>query len=478
MRRVWPIQLFLSLVVLAAAGLVGLTYFPESALLEEATSWPLVGPLAQEIRRIYLPPPPMPGDRAPARERAETEDPPPFRRERPPAQVRAFEARPFEYFREGTPVYEKPALEADVILRLDNPARFALFKKRGEWARIRLASREAWIQVNDDTVSLEPPLGREARPVTPLTGRPPDAGRLAEARQLLGGEPSRRRLGPYELLTDVKDRELLAFLDAVVRHHGPAHLRRYGLAPVGEPAAAIVLFSREGDYWRYQRSEKGLEGLRAAGHAGSGIVALPAASSSRALIAGVLVHELTHMLNRRTIGPALPPWLEEGTAEDLGGSRVAESGEILLGSVQSSSRKEGTRIELSGFSASLQLLRRAGEGGGLVPLEELLALDWGAFVGEGRRSLHYAQSAMWIRYLLSPETGYGPRFRAFLEGVARGGPATADSLEDYLGQPLSTLETRFRAWLRLRLQGHRPAGFRETESGDGVRKKKSGDSPG
>ncbi len=483
MRRVWPFQVLLFLGVVGAAGLVGLTHYPESPILERATSWPVVGPLARKIRRTYLPPGSEPAVPAPAKGKVEAENqkrPSEATAEStpgPPFEVRAFEARPFEWFQAGTAIYRAPSLDAEVILRLDNPARFSFFEERGEWARIRLASREAWILVNEDTLSQEPPLGREASPVTPVSGRVPDPDRLAQARHLLGAKVSQRSLGPYELLTDVEDESLLDFLGAVARAHGSAHFQRYGLKAVGEPTSTVVLFSRDEDYRRYQLSETGLEEIRAAGHAGSGIVALPVGNAAQDIIAGVLVHELTHMLNRRTIGPALPPWLEEGLAVDLGGSQLSEDGEILPGTVQESSRRDGARLEVSGFSASLQLLRRANLKGEWVPIQELLALEWEEFVGSGRLPLHYAQSALWIRFLLAPETGYGPRFRAFLEGVSRGQPATVDSLESYLEQPWFTLDGRFRTWLRVHLESHRPRGFAEEGTREEAEAMKKGGGP-
>lgn len=480
MRRVWPLQLLLALVAVVAAGLVWLTHHPGSPVLERATSWPVVGSLAEEIRRIYLPPEEEPGAPSPSSRKPILDEPslgkvPPSLPASPEPRVEidpfdrpAFEARPFEWFRAGTAIYQAPSLDAPIVSRLDRVARLGFLERRGDWARTRIGSKEAWILVTEDTVSRDPPLGREPSPVLPVTGRPPDPQRLAEARSLLRPPWAEERLGPYELSTDIRDRALLAYLEKVAAQHEEAYRRRYGLPATGEPAAAVVLFARPDDYRRFQQAERGLEGLRAAGHAGSGIVALAAGESSRELVAAVLVHELTHLLNRRSIGPALPPWLEEGLAEDLGGSRLDPEGRVLPGTVQETTTFAGSRIEIRGFGASLKGLREASRKGRLVPLRDLLEMDWQAFVSKGRLTLHYAESGMFIRFLLAPETGYGKKFRAFLRAVSRGGPATSEALLASLETSWKDLDGRFRAWLSYRLE----------HENRWEQVKKSGDPPG
>jgi len=52
------------LVVLLAGGLVWLTRHPESALVDRAAGWPLVGGAARAFRERWRPPPPAPPPRA------------------------------------------------------------------------------------------------------------------------------------------------------------------------------------------------------------------------------------------------------------------------------------------------------------------------------------------------------------------------------------------------------------------------------
>ncbi|MCB1032550.1 MAG: hypothetical protein KDD47_01800, partial [Acidobacteria bacterium] len=98
-------------------------------------------------------------------------------------------------------------------------------------------------------------------------------------------------------------------------------------------------------------------------------------------------------------------------------------------------------------------LSRALREGGWVAVRRLLEMDWQDFVASGDLPLHYAESAMLIRFLLAPETGYATGFREFLAGVSRGEPATSEALYRHLGVGGESLDARYRAWLGLRLGG-------------------------
>jgi hypothetical protein len=77
-------------------------------------------------------------------------------------------------------------------------------------------------------------------------------------------------------------------------------------------------------------------------------------------------------------------------------------------------------------------------------VEELLRMERAPFLaGEGE--LHYALSALWVRYLL--DGGLAAPFRAWLAAVAAGGDAGPEALRSHLGRDWTRLEQGFRAWL-------------------------------
>ena len=77
-----------------------------------------------------------------------------------------------------------------------------------------------------------------------------------------------------------------------------------------------------------------------------------------------------HLLNRRAIGPALPPWLDEGLAEDLAQSRV-EGRRVVGGTLAEVVLRAGPAWESHGGLAAAQLLRGALAAGTLLPLPAL-----------------------------------------------------------------------------------------------------------
>lgn len=290
-----------------------------------------------------------------------------------------------------------------------------------------------------------PPQG--IKPTTPVPARPPDPARLAAARKLLGSDAATGSLGPYTLYTDVRDPERLAWLGQVAARFEEAYLARTGRAPLGKPAEAVVLFAEEADYRSFQRAEGRLGALDARGHSGYGVVALWDGGRPRLDIAGTLVHELAHLVNRRALGPLLPSWLDEGIADDFASSELDGEGRILPGTLSGLRVKAGRFYRVFGAQASLLALAGEIEEGRLLPLPRLAALSWEEFMGsEG--GIRYIHAAFWIRYLWDGEGGaHAPALRAFLDDVAAGGPATGDALRARLGRSWDELEAGFRAWV-------------------------------
>ena len=283
------------------------------------------------------------------------------------------------------------------------------------------------------------PLGSGVVPPLPLPGRSADPDRLLEAWSFFAAPPRDLRAGPYHLLTDVEDDGLRSRIAAVATSVEPLYIARYGVVPVGRAAETIVLYRREQDYRALQDRSDRIRGLTSRGHVGWGLVVLFAADDDRDdTAATALRHELAHLLNRRSLGPALPPWLDEGLADDFAApeSRLAELRTV-----------EGNRVEIRGALASLDLLARAIATGQMPPLPSLLGLDWEAFVEEPAAQLHYAASAWLVRYLLDDRSGLDPGFRSFLRQVSRGGGVGARDLELTLRRPWVEIESGWRRYV-------------------------------
>jgi hypothetical protein len=252
--------------------------------------------------------------------------------------------------------------------------------------------------------------------------------------------------------TDVRDERLLARLESVATALAPSYRQRFGLE--AEPAGTVLLFGREKGFrgWLAARSateggpaDSGLEGF-----ATSGTAALHAAQRSTDEVAGLLVHELTHLLTQSATERQLPPWLEEGLAEELAMSRLDREGAVIAGSLrmERTVRADGpSRVERTVSGPGAALVRLVGTPGALVPLDALLAFDAESFFQPAGRTDRYATAGFLVRFLLAEEPR-AARFRSFLAEAAAGAAADGPALQAALGEPLPALEAELMGWLR------------------------------
>ncbi len=223
---------------------------------------------------------------------------------------------------------------------------------------------------------------------------------------------------------------------------------RTGLRPVGEARETILLFDSQGAYLIFRTRVSPESRRDAFASPGRGFVALARGDREPAHVRAILVHELVHLLNRRFLGPALPSWIDEGLAEELGMSRIAEDGTLEPGTVGGFTGGSGQHIVLGGGRMHLDAVRNTMRRGELPSFAELVALDRESFQAEDRFQLHYSLSAFWVRYLLSDRaTSGGGGFRSFLAAVAAGERLEAELLLARLGTDWQDLEIGFRRWL-------------------------------
>ncbi len=292
-------------------------------------------------------------------------------------------------------------------------------------------------------ISDSPPLGTRSLPPRPLPPRTADPERLQRALELLGPGRSESRLGPYRVLTDDPQSPAFTGLAAILRELDDTFAERYRLRPLGTPAETIVVFEKRDDYLRFRDDWDELRGHPATGHAGSGLVSTFTEGRDPKEVRSTLIHEVTHLLNRRSIGPALPAWLDEGIAGDLGVSRY-DGGRLVAGSIDEIRRDFKGGFELRGGSAALSRLAASdGERRGLPALLEfdvLRSRDIGLFYGE---------SLFFVRCLLADACAQGSSsaFLGFLDDVARGGRADSEALRRSLARPWDDVERDFEAFV-------------------------------
>jgi hypothetical protein len=205
-----------------------------------------------------------------------------------------------------------------------------------------------------------------------------------------------------------------------------------------------VLFRRRASYDEFLRRTAGP--AAETGHFSRGVVALYREGRLLDDVRTTLVHELVHALGRRGLGPALPPWLDEGMADDLAESRIGGTAGVAPGTVSGTTLRFGSFFEMHGGEASRELLRRQRERGGLLPLERLVAMDDAEFHAVRPAGLAYAEASFFIRFLLAGEL-QAP-FRRYLRDVASGAPPTAETLQAALRRPWKELDAGLAAWIQ------------------------------
>lgn len=500
------------LVVAAVGGFAWLTHNPDSPVLAAAEEWPVVGGLAQRMRRAYLGEPPA----APAEEgvgpaepeEAERADqlaaaapltlppppgappPEPFPTDEPlhlpapdpdhlPELVKPIEAPDlgriirrgaevpvrarhlaieWRWFLPGQPVREARG-DGTGGRALPSLAYLPVVAREAGWSQVIYQGRPGW--VDDGWAPAHPRRG--ARQGGMRARYEPPRGshwtRLRQARKILGQKRPERTLGAYKLWTDVEDEELLAFLDTVAVVAEEAYFARLGRLPSGDPLRSAVLFAREEDYRRYSGESELPQGH--SGHAGNGVLASYTAGRPRGHVASTLVHEITHLLNARALAWDLPPWLEEGLASEMGAVWVEDTG---VDSVDG--RASAVAATFRGFDdhdTSLFLLGERLASGTLPALPAVLLLDREGFYRDS--ATHYAYAGVLVRYLLDGDGGrHRASFLRFLKRIADGYQANGALFVDSFGTRdpaiLGQLDHDFRRWLaaevpaaRRRLEG-------------------------
>lgn len=388
---------------------------------------------------------------------------------------------------EGTRLFSKPSHGADALTIVDADLTLPVRSRCGAWIEVAYDGSRGYVLPGDAYI---PPLDIG---VTASVGVAADSleERLADAKTAMKGLSREVRLGPWTGVTDApaKDLEPLA---RVAAHLAESFTERYGLTvePPGEQAIALFThlkdyraFLEAGGYPNASRTRAGSVDLSARSHVEGGLVASSLRDGPK-LARIHLVHELTHLLQRRTFPGGLPRWLSEGMAEDLAWCRVDDAGRLDLGSIEGLFfMRGGVRIDVDsqGPSEALRdyvgmLLERVRptltQRRANPILEDFLATDQprlgtiqsGFVRGVSRRMVTGA--GLFVRFLLDGErdltpphprfgeTRLGPRaerFRAFLASVAAGNSGASAPLFAALQVEPARLEGEFHAWVYTRL---------------------------
>ena len=441
------LRLFLGITfVLSVLGGLGVlawaTHHPDHPRVTAARDWPLLGSAVARFQQQYLyePTPDSQNATAPSSVAPYATTPP------TDSSGQTFDAKPSLWVTPGTKLYERPSADAALVLTFDRYANLMEIEESAGWIRIRFKDRVGWLEPRPDE---EPILGRGTEPLGPIASAPPDRERLKSAQARLGMALNITKLGPYTLYTDSRNQVLIERLRRLAPQLDDVFARRFGLRPIGEPAEAVVLFERFEDYRAFKNQTARLVGLNAAGHAGRGMAAFFRGEQDLDDVTAVFVHEITHLISHRAVGPALPLWLGEGLAETLASSRFLPWGGIDVDAWGGSRRRIGNRTTFSGEWIARQKVKDAIRENRLPALDRMIGIDDDIFQnGAPTPGLHYTVAGTFFRYLLDGDGGrHRTAFQSFLQGVASGEPATTTVLLDRLKTPWAKLDSGYRSWM-------------------------------
>ena len=355
----------------------------------------------------------------------------------------------------GTLLFREPDLNSAQITLVDTLTESAVLERRGDWSRVLYAERLGWVDPDRGHADLRPP-------TPPLSPAAPPAGsseselerRLSLAHAALGGAGPTGRLGPYALITDVSDPRLLARIEAIASSIDTSYAERYGLAATPTGSQTVALFAAESSYRTFEAQVTEGNDRGARGHAGGNLAAMFVAEQRLDDVTELLVHELTHLLNRRALGETIPSWLEEGLANDLSYSGIDRQGRIKPGTLSGRRSSLGTRasrtLVFEGPFASLNQMLRDRALRQSTPLERLVELDREDFLRPQDRERHYIESAFLVRYLLDGEKRrHAEGFRRYLGEVAAGKEPDSARLLELLGRNWRQLELGLGNYLRV-----------------------------
>ncbi|MDH3746144.1 MAG: hypothetical protein OES47_13680 [Acidobacteriota bacterium] len=407
------------------------TRYPEAEIVVRAEEWPVVGPAAQAFRARYVPSEVMNA------EAGDTDDESGAKRQ-PVAQVEVIRVvdtgflgvKPKVWAPRGTAIHHLPDSDSRVLIRLKRDFPLSRLRRDGDWYEVRFGNSTAglekgWVFLENYREPTAEELAAPA-PVLPLPATAASEETVAVAREAMREGGTSGRCGEYLLWTDVEDPAVVAMCDRVGSRVDAAHRSRYELQPVSVAAETVFLFRDIEDYRAFR--DRLAPSAHEDGHAypALGYVAV-AADRSLGALESILTHELAHLLNRRTLGPALPPWLDEGLARDF-------SLNGRLGGTEENPRRKNR----------FRLPTLPGQSPGL-PLRELLELDQEDF--QKRAARNYRAASRWIEHFLdSPGDDLRPRFLDFLGAIASGEPISEDLLLNRLGVSWAELEAGFAGW--------------------------------
>jgi len=357
---------------------------------------------------------------------------------------------------QGMPLFELPDASSARLAIIDFRSELEVLERQGEWCKVRYASRLGWVHPQlpwkDRVIEVRQELDSLVVVIPEM--KTAALGHLELAKSLLGPNLQRRSLGPYQLLTNVRDEAALEAIGKIANQLEDYYRQRYHLELTDTGAQTVALFADEDTYREFERQTTDQQRPDRQGHAIGNLASLFVGDKRTPEFQPLFVHELIHLINRRAFGPRPPSWIEEGIANDVAYSKVDRSGrprpETLAGSNTVFGPRFERQITFSGGLSSLsQLLKSRNRRQG-TPLDRLVDMPHDEFMAPDDRQRYYIESAFLIRLLLDgPKIEWRDGLRRYLAEVSAGSQPDADRLIALLDSTWPQVERTFDSWLKI-----------------------------
>lgn len=318
----------------------------------------------------------------------------------------------------GVILHDRPTVDAAQIATVEIASDALVLERRPAWLRVEIGGRRGWI---------------------PTTGAA-DRGNpwRAPVERLLANPTT---TGLFTLATDLPP-DSRGVVEAAIEALAAAYQQRFGLPP-GPAGTEMLAVTAHSATWTELVALAAAPSSERVGFAVAGLAAVRStADSDRNELVAAVVHEATHLLNRRHFGAAPPRWLDEAMAEDLSWCRLTADG-LQLGSLSGAIVVRGGVLRHHGAHSALERVRREWQPGApsVVTVLDQPAEAW----NDDRSPLAYALAATTLRALL--DSSHAPATLIAIGLVAEGEPLTAGGLLEVLGLTEQDLDRLVVQWL-------------------------------
>jgi hypothetical protein len=308
----------------------------------------------------------------------------------------------------GARLHLDPDVSSPSLALLDAEALVEVFERKDGWLLVRYDSFRGWVREGAPRSLVEE---RGDANVAPGAGH---AGLLSRGRALLRDGGRELPMDGRTLLTDVSDETLLKWLVETPEAARSIFEKRWGRTRPPAPGSVVFLFESAEAEREFSSVACG-----AAEPFGVRVASLALSGEGRARDRERLLHQVGHLYAHDQLGDGVPPWIEEGLADEF--ARAGTVAEVV----------EGWR--------AVHSPKRSLPSPPVAKVPAILAAGAEIFGRDPAAEAVRREALLFFRYLAQGRKTFVP-FRGF---VMSGAPFKTSALEEALRRKIGSIERRY-----------------------------------